>query len=267
LAATSPENHTDVAALFRHFGCLYVARGWPVLPLHGKRPVWDDWVNQATLDPGEVALLWDEPRYGLGVVTGCRSGLLVLDVDPRNGGNESLAAVRDRLPDTATVRTGSGGLHFYYRTQADVKSWEPLPGLELKARGRQVVAPPSLHPNTGERYAWVNGLPLHHELAEWPGGLLAKPAREGVVRVAGSPGEVLAPAARLVAQVRHAENGQRNNVLFRVACCLTRDYFAGVVDERVLGHLFDAALFSGLDEDEVKNVLASAEKKVREEIA
>ena len=88
--------------------------------------------------------LW--PTAGIGVMTG-RSRLLVLDVDPRSGGDRSLVELCDtiELPETATVRTRSGGIHLYYRTSHLVRSKVAAlgPGLDVKSAGGIVIAPPT----------------------------------------------------------------------------------------------------------------------------
>jgi hypothetical protein len=61
------------------------------------------------------------------------------------------------LPDTWIVETPGGGLHFYFQHPGDrlvpgIKGWQP--GLDVKADGGYVCAPPSIHPNGGE-YIWV----------------------------------------------------------------------------------------------------------------
>ena len=91
------------------------------------------------------------PTANVGIATGARSGLVVLDVDPRHGGDEQLAAFEaehGKLPETAAVVTGGGGAHYYFNHPGgDIRSRKLSPGLELKADGTFVVAPPSL---TGE---------------------------------------------------------------------------------------------------------------------
>jgi putative DNA primase/helicase len=97
--------------------------------------------------------------------------LLVIDVDPRNFRNgESLNTDNpfSRLCNAAgidpegypTVRTGGGGFHLYMRKPVDVEIRGGLPdeypGVEFKTEGRQVVAPGSLHPGTGQHYRWQN---------------------------------------------------------------------------------------------------------------
>ena len=86
--------------------------------------------------------LW--PSAGIGIMTG-RSRLIVLDVDPRSGGIQSLRELCDtiELPATYTVRTRGGGIHLYYRTPHLVRSRVAAlgPGLDVKSAGGVVIAP------------------------------------------------------------------------------------------------------------------------------
>ncbi len=131
----------------------------------------------------ELSERWPKRRLGpncrtyldanVGVVTGPVSELAVLDVDPRNGGDESLRDLENLfgpLPETVRALTPSGGSHLYFRLPdgLELRSCVLGPGLELKALGSYVVAPPSFHPS-GRRYQWEIGhAPWEHPLAEIP---------------------------------------------------------------------------------------------------
>jgi predicted P-loop ATPase len=89
-----------------------------------------------------------------------RDDQLVIDADPRayEGGVDSLdRLIADfKLPYAPTVETGGGGRHVYLRKPADVRvcgTLDGYPGVEFKTVGRQVVLPPSVHPN-GREYLW-----------------------------------------------------------------------------------------------------------------
>jgi putative DNA primase/helicase len=109
----------------------------------------------------------------------------VLDVDPKNGGDESLLKLintHDRLPNTWQVLTGGGGMHYYFKSpDFPVRNSAGLlgPGLDIRADGGFVVAPPSVHAS-GELYKWADGsspfdgCPLA-ELPSWLLSLLSKP--------------------------------------------------------------------------------------------
>ena len=103
------------------------------------------------------------------------SGLLVVDVDPAHGGNDSLSElVADELvPRTLWVRTGSGGAHLYYRHPGQDMPSRPMPeraGIDIKADGGYVVLPPSIHHRTRQPYRWGSG-PAN--AAEMPPALIA----------------------------------------------------------------------------------------------
>ena len=160
----------------------YAARGWPVLPLWwpndrrtcscgnrgcrksvGKHPlsrVVQNGVDGATCDSRMIRAWWARyPLANVAIRTGAVSGLVVLDVDPRNGGDESLLEFEAQigpLPTTPRSLTGGGGLHmlFQYPVGHDVRSrTSVLPGLDVKANGGFIVAPPSRHAS-GREYAW-----------------------------------------------------------------------------------------------------------------
>jgi hypothetical protein len=137
-------------------------KGVTVIPLRGKIPAIKEWQAQR----GTTVEQLDEwQRVGLlqniGIVCGEASGgLVVLDFDGING-YKAFVGKFGELADTHTVATGSGdGMHVYYRVQALPTSTGVLkvPGgnFEVKANGRQVVAPPSIHPDTGALYEIKN---------------------------------------------------------------------------------------------------------------
>src|SRR5262249_27070181 len=144
----------------------YSRLGWAVLPVQpkGKAPlgklVPHGFLN-ATTDSNILQQWWAaEPEANVGIRTGAASGLLVLDIDPRNGGHDSLAKLEGhhgRLPETVEALTGGGGRHlFFAHSGGSFPSKLFLPGVDLKADGGYVVVPPSLHPS-GRRYEWRLG--------------------------------------------------------------------------------------------------------------
>ncbi|RMH83120.1 MAG: hypothetical protein D6683_02445 [Actinomyces sp.] len=140
----------------------YAALGWAMVPIKKgtKRPPWADWPRRATTD-AQVIIDWLEghPGDNIGILTGERSGIWVLDIDPRNGGDEALAdleAQHGQIDAGVEVLTGGGGRHLYFRYPADrrVHSGPLALGLDVKADGGQVLAPPSVHPDTGRPYTF-----------------------------------------------------------------------------------------------------------------
>jgi Bifunctional DNA primase/polymerase, N-terminal/CHC2 zinc finger len=159
----------------------YAARGWRVFPLRAgskEPPRQFSWPQRATTDAGQLRAWWSlRPDLNLAIVTG--DGLAVLDIDPRNGGLESFARLcryRGWQPETPRVHTGrgDGGLHLYFSAPAGTRSGKVTQrggGLDLKAEGGYVVAPPSIHPTGHRQYAWDPAATLDalEPLPDWIG--------------------------------------------------------------------------------------------------
>ncbi len=160
-----------------HAALACAQRGWPVLPLNGKAPLTPHGYKDGSTDPEQIRRWWHEhPDAWIGVVVGPESGLCVLDVDPRSGGDRSLAGLIEKhgpLPETPKVSTAGGGLHYYFTYHEAATRSTIAPGLEIKARDGYVVAPPSRNCATDSAYAWAtaDGLPF----ADLPTWLLGRP--------------------------------------------------------------------------------------------
>ncbi len=126
--------------------------------------------------PTDIDFWWDRwPEANVGVITGWVSALIVVDIDPRNGGDATIATLEaeaEPLPATVTSLTGGGGRHLFYAHPTHLVPSRPLgAGVDLKAEGGLVVVPPSQHAS-GEPYRWSPGHgPGEHELAPLPGWL------------------------------------------------------------------------------------------------
>ena len=263
-----PESYPLLAPAIR-----YAEHGWPVFMLgRSKRPVANcptcanagqDHDSQAcdcltchgfyaaTTDPLRVAgIVAAVPGGQLALRTGAASGLVVLDIDPRNGGTDTLnGLIRDGLvPPTAYVVTGSGGLHLYYRHPGQPvgcsqgKPGQGLgPGVDVKADGGYVVLPPSVHPRTGRPYRWAPG----RTVQEMPPALVercARPAPAPVVlpaaphtptstREAGGISHPDRLLAVLVDKVTGAPEGARRTTLYGAARGVARMVKADAIDK------------------------------------
>jgi predicted P-loop ATPase len=151
----------------------YAKRGWAVLPAQprGKAPATKHGFKDATTEKATIVRAWtSNAAANVAIATGAMSGIVVLDVDPRNGGDGSLVELErlhGSLPETLTVATGGGGRHFYFAApKGAVRSGVVADGLDFKADGGYVVAPPSTHPDGGQ-YRWVNA-PANMKLAPLP---------------------------------------------------------------------------------------------------
>jgi putative DNA primase/helicase len=138
----------------------YADQGVPVFPCvpGGKRPLTKNGFKNATTDAAVISEWWTEhPDANIGLPTGRRSGVWVLDVDPDRGGLKSLKMLESRNGSLgeATVRTGGGGLHYYFKYSGvgEVRSsaGKVGPGLDVRGAGGYVVVPPSVTTNPYER--------------------------------------------------------------------------------------------------------------------
>jgi hypothetical protein len=112
--------------------------------------------------------------------------LVVLDIDPRHDGDQSLAALEHEcaLPDTWRALTGGGGEHILFSCPegVSIKNYSPTPGsepplgpgIDIRARGGYIVAVPSRH-ISGKQYAWsVDHHPQDIPLAPLPDWLIER---------------------------------------------------------------------------------------------
>jgi len=149
----------------------YARRGWPILPVsQAKQPFIKAWPTAASTDESQVRSWWKQhPEANVGLVTGQRSGLLAVDVDPRNITDlKAVAAILDALPRTRAHSTGGGGRHYLFRHVPGTKNGSIMPGIDIKADAGFIVAPPSIH-DSGKAYSVSDSSPvaeLPPELAE-----------------------------------------------------------------------------------------------------
>lgn len=148
----------------------------------GKHPRTVHGLKDATTDELRIQAWWSQwPDANVGIITGAKSGLVILDIDPRNGGDDSLAELERThglLPKTIESLTGGGGQHlFFQHPGGSIKSNSLAEGIDIKADGGYVVAPPSSH-RSGEPYRWEGaGHPNDVPLAALPGWLHAQLAK------------------------------------------------------------------------------------------
>jgi hypothetical protein len=164
---------------------------------------------------------WFETRWrdsNIGIATG--GGLLGLDVDPRHGGDASLAELERQhgpLPETPRVLTGGGGVHLYFAVNHPIGNRTGLAsGIDLRGDGGFVVAPPSLHAS-GRRYAWELGAsPDDVPLAPLPVWLLERLRADRPSGISRLPDEWATLVRGPIAA------GTRNDSLARLAGYLLR---------------------------------------------
>ena len=196
------------------------AKSWPVFPVRpDKTPYTPTGYKAASRDPRMIRDWWRRyPEAGIGLAV--PEGVLVVDVDPRNGGS-----LPEGLPETRTVSTRSDGTHSYYVVPAGLSFvGQADKGVDLKGPGKGYVLLP---PTKG--YTWLRQGPMaplpESFLTAWrrsdydtreilpQSGALYLPwedgTRYGLVALNNQLGSMLT-----------AQNGERNRTLFKAACGL-----------------------------------------------
>ena len=110
----------------------YTARGWSIIPIRpgDKRPLvrWEDFQHRHANEAEALGWYRARPEAGVGIVTGAISGLVVVDIDVRHGGDgalEQLEREHERLPVTVECRTGGGGRLYYNPQTGERQMKEP----------------------------------------------------------------------------------------------------------------------------------------------
>jgi len=225
----------------------YARRRWPVLPLYGvdengrcecgkadcqnpgKHPRTRNGVKDATTHEATIQGWWQQwPTANVGIATGAHSGIIVLDIDPRHGGSESLRILEGqygRLPKTPRATSGGGGEHFYLKhpgvgfTVRNTSRLGHLPGVDLKGDGGYIVAPPSLHVS-GNRYQWRRSAhPDLIDLTEAPAWLLELAS----LPRADESAKEESPTRKWAKLLEGVPYGQRHDTAVRIA-----GYYVGI---------------------------------------
>ena len=152
----------------------YADAGFTLTKLKGKIPVDEngnyatDWQYSDYQFSAAVKEDFKDWKGNFGIVLGKYD--LVIDVDPRNfeeGDKPHVRLFQDAGIDikqyAAIVKTGSGGLHIYLKTDGKTYIKEiqkKYKGLEFKSRGRQVVGATCIHPDTKQSYCLLGAMAL-----------------------------------------------------------------------------------------------------------
>ncbi|MCL4225568.1 MAG: bifunctional DNA primase/polymerase [Myxococcales bacterium] len=243
----------------------YARRGWLVVPQRAKdRPI-RGWLQLATIDEPTIKSWFSDARYQPAIITGPSSNLLVIDIDPRSGGDSSFSALINDLGDpgpTYEVATGGGGRHLYYADPGvDVRHRLPTaPGVDFLGAGRKVTAPPAKHAS-GRRYSIVRDMDVAQLPAAWTVAIAkaVRPAArpDGVRPRLGTDYGMAALTAEVDA-IGGAPEGNRNETLNRAAYNLGQLVAARELDaDLVRQHLTVAGLKVGLTSAEVTATIKS----------
>lgn len=154
----------------------YLDAGFKVFGLHGvdkngicgcgdknckalfKHPIINNWQRVPHWSEDQVETMEEMGQFKTGFGVLC-DGFLIVDIDPRNGGNLDQLQFLD-ITKTFTVQTGGGGLHIYYKAPtgaALVSHLDTIKGVDFKSSGF-VVGAGSIHAS-GAIYEALHGDP------------------------------------------------------------------------------------------------------------
>jgi hypothetical protein len=253
IPATQPQiDDLEQSKLCMDAARLYISRGWSIHPVHTttdkssrnyKKPEITAWQKphpQDFTNPLWLEKYWggakDQPIQMIGIATGHISGFFVLDVDCGDGkvGLQSLARLQDKygaLPATLTVRSPSGGYHYYFKMPSDPSIVIPDSqgkigtNLDIRGDGGQIIAPPSMT-DKGGRYSYEAPSVAIADVDDWFIELVKKPSfktpipdndfRKVPSAVKGAPLHwwVRAATDRLITELGETPEGERDNAVF-----------------------------------------------------
>ncbi|MEU1302820.1 bifunctional DNA primase/polymerase [Streptomyces shenzhenensis] len=232
--------------------------------------------HAATTDLDLIRKWWrEEPDANIGAP--CKlNDWAVVDIDPRNGGRESLQALETRvgvLPGTTMQLTGGGGLHMLYHSPDFDLPGLGGPGIDFKHNGYILLAP-SVH-SSGGRYQWAGDGAYRAPAVRWPETLLPRKQRRHLPPARATPrhrfpaqerrqqrpgGGRLWTVDDLVQHVMDSQpEGDRNNRFYFASCRAHELAEQNLIDlaEAEMG-LFSAASAVGLTDSEARASFDSA---------
>ena len=259
----------------------YAGRGWASYPLapNAKVPLrGSHGLLDATTDPDVLARLFSQPTLNVGIRTGSVSKLVVVDIDCHLGGPNGFAALEDmtrldlQLPagdrdyGSAMVGTPSGGLHFYYALPDGVKLKNSAsvlaPGIDVRAEGGYVVAPPSQTP--AGPYLWkqypARLMPAPQWLIEsckieFP---VERPQHRPMRPTDEMPPTVAEMIKDRLERIQNAPRGQRNHTLNREGFYLAQFVGRGFDVDDLDAMLLGAAAKLDMPQREVRRTIDGA---------
>ena len=251
------------------------ACGFRIVPLHtmdgaacdctrkdcasaAKHPRITNWPKEASTDPGKVTRWFTQwPAANIGIATGAESGCVVIDIDPRNGGDETIRGLVEThglFPQGPVAYTGGAGWHYYFKHPGGkVLSRSIAPGVDVKGDGGQVVAPPSFHAS-GNQYEWTE-TGTEYPLPDLPDWLLLMVKSDHDEGMSGYKRPVVGTIAE----------GKRNETLLSLGGTMRRRGFGQEAIFRALSAENEERCAPALDRTVVAQIAASVARYEPEE--
>ena len=236
------ESYTYTSEILHQAALIIAAKGKAVFPCQpNKKPLTAHGFEDATTDPKRINMWWTRwPSALIGMPCGPSTGVFVVDVDRL----EALGELTSEMPETLTVRTPRGGLHFYFKHVAGVTNRTgTLPaGIDIRGEGGYAIVPPSAGYKV-ERRAPIADAP------EW----LLETVREKPAREARQP----RPGVKVDIETGPIPEGGRNNTLASIGGRLRACGFDLDGIEDALLRINAERCTPPLEEPEVRKIAAS----------
>jgi len=144
----------------------YAEAGYFVVPLkpNSKRPLFNEWTD-IYYNVERIRRVYTDDLCNIGLALGHSiEGVYVYAVDVDTNDQEFIDSVKSAIGVSAPAKFGQKGATFFVGSKTQLKSFKlktlgnskGKPVLEFLASGAQTVMPPSVHPDTGEPYRWLN---------------------------------------------------------------------------------------------------------------
>ncbi|MFC1981417.1 bifunctional DNA primase/polymerase [Chloroflexota bacterium] len=239
-------NTTDVKGL-RDSALKLALQGYRVFPCNAKKPLTTNGVKDATTDTDTINAWWTKfpnANPATGFFDDSRNIGLDVDVDVEVQFNEYLK--KHEVFETRTIKTGKQGSHYVFKRPEGLKiqNISKYAGLffELKSHNQYLMAPGSVHPETGRTYRVIKDI----EPAILPEWLLQLALSKG-------SGNGHKPPANIT-QTGAIPDGQRNATLTRIAGAMRRQ---GATPAAIEAALINTPCQTPLPESEIKAIAAS----------
>jgi hypothetical protein len=225
-------------------------QGLPVFPCFpNKHPTIRNWAHNASNDPERI-VQWNWVGRLIGVPTGSISGIIGLDIDWRNHGDDWAIENMPKIPLTHINMSQSDGAHFIFRAPDYIVSSSNsriAPGVDVQAEGKQIIWWPA-HGYDTFNYDLL--------LAIWPDWLteLNRPPPDPERSTNGTGTVSHRKLTGLVETVAGAQQGNRNACLFWAACKMRE---SGLSEADAIDLLVAAAAQAGLGAIEAQRTVRS----------
>jgi hypothetical protein len=243
-------------------------------PIKAKAPLVRHGFKDASTDINQIVTWWKQYPFAM-IGRMVPLDQICLDIDPWKGGRlsdlENVVGQPLSFTQSTLSGRGDGGTHlFFQRPFGPLVSTKLPKGIDLRVGGSHyTIIAPSIHPDSGMPYTWMNQAPVQPcppELAD----ILAQPERAKQDRVwktgeaAGYMDTLDGPLTRgqisgILRKVGTAPNGDRNNILHWGGC----RFFEHHQPPEAIADLADAGLDCGLPKSEIQNTIDSASLRYR----